>query len=174
MIKKITAVKFLIVVIITCLSIIVLKNNEELKNSFHTHVFNNNISFASINSWYQEKFGNVLPFNDLVTDVPVFNEQLIYEEATIYKDGVSLKVSNNLIPAIDSGIVTFIGEKEGYGNTVIIEQADGVVIWYSNLSAVNIKIYDYVKTSQAVGEVTENLYLVFYKDGVVANYEDYI
>ena len=42
-----------------------------------------------------------------------------------------------------NGIVIFIGEKEGYGNTVVVEQVDGIDVYYSNVSVSNIKLYDY-------------------------------
>ena len=52
---------------------------------------------------------------------PVFNEQLTYNNKESYLDGVKLKLENNLVPINESGIVVFIGEKEGYGNTIIIQ-----------------------------------------------------
>ena len=32
-----------------------------------------------------------------------------------------------MVPVLESGIVIFMGEKAGYGNTVVIEQVDGDV-----------------------------------------------
>ena len=72
-------------------------------------------------------FGDILPFQNIVKDNTklVFNENLVYEDASVYKDGVKLKVdSNYLVPIIESGIVVFIGEKDDYGKTVIIEQVE--------------------------------------------------
>jgi len=41
--------------------------------------------------------------------------QLSYSKESVYKDGVKLTVSDNyLVPALESGIVIFIGNKEGY------------------------------------------------------------
>ena len=106
---------------------------------------------------------------------PVFNEQLKYSEASIYKDGVSLKVGYDyLVPALDSGIVIFIGEKEGYGKTVIIQQENGIDVWYSNLKEVNLQLYDYIKDGNLIGSVDENLYLIFIKNGEVIDYQEYI
>ena len=45
----------------------------------------------------------------------------IYQKANSYLDGVKLKVSANyMVPVLESGIVIFMGEKDGYGNTVVI------------------------------------------------------
>lgn len=106
---------------------------------------------------------------------PVFNEKLVYDSSSSYLDGVSLNVSSDyLVPSLDSGLVVFIGEKEGYGKTVIIEDSKGVDIWYSNLSSVNVKLYSYVSNGEYIGSCNELLYLVFKKDGNVLDYKKYI
>ena len=175
MIKKSTALKFLLLVVLTILSIILLKN-EQFKINFYKYVYRDNISFAKINKWYENKFGSALPFSKYFEEVtPVFNEKLNYTEKNKYKDGVSLVVEEDyLVPAIDSGIVIFIGEKEGYGNTIIIQQENGIDVWYSNLKEINLKLYDYIKEGNLIGASNNNLYLVFTKDGEVVDYQEYI
>ena len=175
MIKKSTALKFLILVCLTILTLVLLKNNQ-FKTNFYKYVYDDNISFSQINKWYKEKFGSSLPFSKyLEKTTMVFDEKLNYKEANKYKDGVSLLVGDNyLVPALDSGIVIFIGEKEGYGNTVIIQQENGIDLWYSNLKEINLKLYDYVKDGNLIGVSNNNLYLVFYKDGEVVDYQEYI
>lgn len=176
MIKKSSFIKFILCIILTLTSLILLKNNNELKTNFYRYVYQNNISFASINEFYKSKFGHQLPFLEYFNNnQPVFNESLVYTESSIYKDGVSLNVGENyLVPSLNDGIVTFIGKKEGYGNTVIIEQKDGVSIWYSNLNEISLNMYDYVLKGELVGDVSNNLYLVFIKDGEVIDYKKYI
>lgn len=175
MIKKSSFIKFMISIVLTLVCLIVLKSNNELKTNFYKYVYQDNISFADINSFYKSKFGFQLPFLEYFNDVPVFNETLSYNEASMYKDGVSLSVIENyLVPSIDDGIVVFIGEKEGYGNTVIIEQKDGVSVWYSNLEEINLKMYDYVLKGDLIGSVSNNLYLAFIKDGEFVDYKEYI
>ena len=80
-----------------------------------------------------------------------------------------------MVPTLESGIVVFIGEKEGYGSTVIIEQVDGIDVWYSNIKANNIKMYDYIEKGSLIGEVKgKKLYMVFQKDGAFLDYKKYI
>lgn len=176
MIKKSTAFKFLILVVLTTFTIILLKLNPEFKINFYKCIYENSFSFAQINNWYQDKFGSSLPFSNYFEEVtPVFNEQLKYNEANIYKDGVSLSVGYDyLVPALDSGIVIFIGEKEGYGKTVIVQQENGTDVWYSNLKEINLQLYDYIKDGNLIGSVDENLYLIFIKNGEVVDYQEYI
>ena len=175
MIKKSTALKFLLLVFLTILSIILLRN-DQFKINFYKYVYQDNISFAKINKWYENKFGSALPFSKYFEEVtPVFNEKLSYKEKNKYKDGVSLLVEDDyLVPAIDSGIVIFIGEKEGYGNTIIIQQENGIDVWYSNLKEINLKLYDYIKEGNLIGVSNNKLYLVFTKDGEVVDYQEYI
>ena len=174
--KELTKLCFSLIILFTTL--IVLKAKPQFKNMFYKEVYEKNISFSTINSLYEKFAGNSLPFENLFKDETkyVFNESLEYNEANKYLEGVKLTVSNNyLIPALDSGLVIFIGEKENYGNTVIIGQANGIDVWYCNINNINVKLYDYIDKGTFIGEVLgDNFYLVFKKDGEVLNYQDYI
>ena len=158
--------------------LIILKKNPNLKTTIKEKVFNNNISFAKINKWYKEKFGSILPIDNIVPEdtVSVFNEELKYKSDSLYKDGAKLIVDDNyLVPSLQSGIVVFIGEKENYGKTVIVQQVDGIDTWYSNIADINVKLYDYIEKGSLVGSVNNNiLYLVFQKDGKFLDYKECI
>ena len=71
-------------------------------------------------------------------------------------------------------MVVFIGDKENYGKTVIIENLDGIQYWYGNISNTSLKLYDYVQNGDLVGEVKDELYMVFSREGSYLNYEEYI
>lgn len=165
--------KFLFVVLITLITLILLKGNSNFKEKFYKYVYENNISFPQINSLYQKYFGKPIP--DIKEETKAtFDEKLTFESKTKYKDGVELVVNSNyIVPAINSGMVIFIGKKDDYGNTVVIEQTDGTEVWYSNITT-NLKMYDYVEKGNSIGEADKKLYLVFKKDGNILNYEDYI
>ncbi len=170
--------KVLFVVFLTLLVLIFMKKDPQFKTDFYKFVYNSHFSFATFNDVYEKYMGNPLPFKDLLVQgtEPVFNEQLVYKETNIYKDGVELKVDKNyMVPALDSGIVVFIGDKDDYKNTVIVQQANGIDVWYSNVSVDNLKLYDYIEKGSLIGEVkTDSLYMVFKKDGKVLDYKDYI
>lgn len=176
MIKK-YVYKILFLVIVTLVVLISLKSNLKFRTNFYKYIYTENISFASINNWYTSKFGSPLPFSSFFKDetIPVFNETIKYKDANKYKDGVALTVDYQyLVPALDSGIVIFIGEKEGYGKTVIVQQENGVDVWYSNINEINVKLYDYIKKGSLIGNVDKTLYLVFIKNGDVVDYKEYI
>lgn len=171
--------KILLVVLLTIVTLIVLKSSSSFKAKFYHQVYENNIGFAQINELYQKYFGTPIPFTDLLSETttqPVFDEKLSYTNQSKYLDGVALTVSQSyMVPSLESGMVIFAGEKEGYGNTIIIEQVNGVEVWYSNLKTNSVKIYDYIEKGSLIGEVNDTtLYLVFKKDGNILNYEDYI
>ena len=169
----------MILIIITLITLISLKSNTKLRTSFYKNVLDKNFKFSSINKLFKDKFGTPIPFSDVIEKgetKQVFSEKLKYSEKSKYLDGVKLKVDNNyLVPNIENGIIVFIGNKENYGNTVIVEGTDGIDIWYCNVSSNNLKLYDYLEKGTLIGEALSNdIYLVYKKDGKVLNYEDYI
>ena len=117
----------------------------------------------------------ILPIKKEVNTEKVFNEKLKYSSSSVYLDGVKLEVTSNyLVPSLREGMVVFIGNKEGYGNTVIIEDLDGIYNWYGNIDNTSLKLYDYVDKGTLVGEVNNTLYLVFSKGDKYLNYEEYL
>ena len=138
-------------------------------------IFNSNISFAKINKWYESHFGNLFPIKNM-DDVLVFNESLSYKSKDKYLDGVILTVDDNyIVPSIGDGIIIFIGEKDGYGKTIIVEDDTGLDIWYSNINVLNISLYEYVKKGDYLGEVIDNsLIMSFQKKGIIEDYKKYI
>ena len=167
--------KLLITIILTLITLILLKSNNKLKTFFYNKVYDNNISFATINKWYENHFGSSIPFKELVEKdtKAVFNNKLEYSKKEKYLDGVKLSVDKNyLVPILESGMVVYIGKKEEYGNIVIVQQVNGVDVWYGNINNPNVKLYDYVEKGKLLGDVkNNNLYLVFKKDGKVLSYE---
>ena len=168
--------QILITSLLTVITLIVLKSNIKVKEIFYEQIYQKNISFPVINNWYQNKFGSPIPFSNLLEEKTeaVFQEKITYSSKEEYEDGVKLTVTSNyLVPSMETGMVIFVGEKENYGNTVIIEQVNGIEVWYSNIKS-SVKIYDYIEKGSLIGEADGTLYLVFKKDGNILNYEDYI
>lgn len=168
-------IKLLISIVITLIILIIIKSSSDFKNTFYKQIYSNNISFIKLKEVYNKYIGDFDIFDKVVKTETVFNEELIYNSSEVYLDGVKLSVSSNyLVPINESGIVVFIGEKENYGNTVIIQRIDGIDEWYGNVENVNVKLYDYVSEGELLGEANDNLYLVYKKDGNVLNYEEYL
>lgn len=172
--------KFLVSMVLVLGVLIVTKTNNEYKSVIKQNVYEKNLNFAKINTLYTKYLGPILPFKDLKlfkSEVKTtFNEELQYLEINKYNDGIKLTVEENyLVPIQESGMVVFTGVKEGYGNIVIIQQTNGVDLWYGNLNTINVNLYDYVEKGKLLGEVAGNeLYLVYQKDGKYVDYKEYI
>ena len=169
--------RLLIVTIIFLSCLILIKSNNSFKNILIKYVYEDSFKFTKLKAIYEKYFGRILSIDKVAPkEEAVFNEKLEYSKANVYNDGAVLTVSDNyMVPTLESGIVVFIGEKEGYGSTVIIEQVDGIDVWYSNIKANNIKMYDYIEKGSLIGEVKgKKLYMVFQKDGAFLDYKKYI
>ena len=168
--------RLLIVIIIFLSCLILIKSNNSFKNNLIKYVYEDSFKFTKLKAIYEKYFGKILSIDKVAPkEEAVFNEKLEYSKANVYNDGAVLTVSDNyMVPTLESGIVVFIGEKEGYGSTVIIEQVDGIDVWYSNIKANNIKMYDYIEKGSLIGEVKgKKLYMVFQKDGAFLDYKKY-
>lgn len=166
--------KILIVVIITLSTLIGIKKSRNFNNFFYKNIYESSIPFIKINNWYEKIFGTI-PFKNIPNTEMVFNEKLTYQSSEKYLDGVRLNVQNEyLVPSYGTGLVLFIGEKENYGNTVIVSLNNGIDIWYSNVNP-SVKLYDYIKEGELIGTSLSNyIYIVFKKDGAILNYEEYL
>jgi len=169
------AIRTLIVVVILISILIIFKSENFLKDKISNAFIEENISFTKIKKIYDKYLGGVLTIKKENNIIEVFNEKLNYSASSIYYDGVKLSVLENyLIPSLDEGMVVFIGDKENYGKTIIIENLDGVDIWYGNITNSSLKLYDYVEKGSLIGEVNNELYMVFSRNGKYLNYEEYI
>ncbi len=163
--------KFMILVIILLLVLIVLKICPDLKSK----VFDSNINLSGLNALYTEYFGGILPTSKK-TSTTVSKETIPYSNKEKYKDGVKLTVTNDYtVMSQSTGLIIYAGEKENYGNTIIVQRPDGVEVWYANLKNTNVSLYDYIKQDQIIGTVNgTNLYMVFAKDGKYLDYKKYL
>ena len=142
---------------------------------FKENIFESNLTFTKINNWYHEVFGSVLPSVTEQQDLTASsNIQNVSREP--YLDGYKISsTKNSPVTSIQSGLLVFMGEKEGYGNTFIIQGVDGVDIWYGGIGDTDFKLYDYVEKDSILGNTTEDYYyLVFKEDNEFLTYEDYI
>lgn len=150
--------KFYTVIIFTMIVIIISNSNSTFRNFLINDVLNNTMDFSKINN-FLDKITGVYNKKE---ETSVFNE---IESVIEYKDGYKYLVSENEnIIMRDSGIITFIGEKEGYGNIVMVQQSNGYYALYGNISE-DIKIYDYVEKGEVLGKsLSDFYYYALYKD----------
>ena len=148
-------------------------NNISLINKFF---FTNNIKFTKINNWYQSNIGKVIPEMKNSNNLVFNSSELKNREYESFYNGIKLSISKGSpISLINGGIVVFIGEKDDYGNTLILQGNDGIDYWYGNITNVNVNLYDYLEKDTLIGEAKDDfLYLVLEKDGKFLSYDEYI
>ncbi len=164
-------------IIIFLLLAILSKTSTTYKDIIISNIYEHNLSFTKIKKLYDKYLGGITPLDKAIeNDLTVFNEKLSYDNISTYYEGAKLDVDNNyLVPIREEGMVIFIGEKENYGNVIIIEGIDGIDIWYGNMETTTVKLYDYVNKNNYLGTTKGNiLYLVYQKDGKFLNYQDYL
>lgn len=169
-------IRIFIIIILFLSLMIVTKKNDNLKDKIYNYVYKEDISFTKIKKIYNKYLGGVLPLKKETNTEKVFSEKLTYTEKSKYNDGVKLTVTEDyLVPSLSEGMVVFVGDKEDYGNTIIIEDLNGMNTWYSNIENTSLKMYDYINKGDYIGNTKgDNLYLVFSKDDKFLDYEKYI
>lgn len=167
--------KILIVILITLTTLILSKSSKEMDKNIKKYVFENNFNFSKYYNKYSKYFSEFIPFEKILTPEPVFNEEMKYSSISKYLDGASLTVQDKyLVPNMESGLIVYIGDKENYGKVVIVQQVDGIDMWYGNLENIAVNLYDYIERGSLIGETKDNsLYIVLEKEGKYLNYEEY-
>lgn len=162
--KKILS-KLFTIVIFTMIVITLSNTSPKFKSFIVDKELNSTIDFSFVNK-LSNKVTNV--FKTSNNTLPVVKEENNRKEK--YKDGIKYIVNKGASVNIkDSGIVTYIGNKDGYNNTVIIQQSNGYYAWYGNIKE-EVKLYDYIESGSKIGKTLSNeYYYVLLKDNKPVN-----
>ncbi|MED4225057.1 M23 family metallopeptidase [Neobacillus cucumis] len=154
------------------LAVAILFRNHTTKlnpaRDFITSQMDKDFKFAVVSNWYEEKFGKplaLLPFTeDKNTDKKTVANNQNYAVPAMGKilenfekngQGIMIETGKGAaVQAINDGLVTFAGVKDGIGKTVIIQHSDQSETWYGNLDDVKVKLYEYVNKRTVVGTVS--------------------
>lgn len=164
----------LLSVILVLIIAIFINISDENLLLFRKYGLTESLQFTKINNFYTKYFGDIIP--ETIKTTTVFENTNLTNNILPFNDtSYILTLNNNLFNYLESGIIVFIGEKENLGKTIIVQGIDGVDIWYSNLSNINVTLYDYVEKNNIIGEFNENKpILTFIKEGKNISYENYI
>jgi len=177
--KKICYLKFLvtrvllsiILVISTC---IYLKLDEKNILLVEKYLFEESLQFTKINNWYKSHMGEIIPSVSDNTSLVFSSSEIKIHEYEKYNDGVKINLNSNTpVSSLNGGIVVYIGDKDSYGNTLILQGNDGIDYWYGGITNVAVNLYDYIEKDTLIGETTNDyLYLVLQKNGEFIKYEE--
>jgi stage IV sporulation protein FA len=129
-------------------------------------VMTRDFNFAGVAAWYEQKFGEIptfLPALSTKKAVPASTSGA----TTKWKLPASWRVvktfepnnakvvfntgPNGEVTIGEVGWVTYIGEKPGFGNTVVVRLKKGREVWFGNLERVNVARDDFLQPGQVVG-----------------------
>ena len=170
----ITRVLISIILVIGCLIMVRLNdNNRELLDKY---VFKDSLKFTQINKWYQDTFGKILPTYKQNSELVFSDSDVTMSKYEKYKDGIKISTNKNTpVSSMYGGIIVFIGEKDGYGNTLVIQGNDGINYYYGGITNTNLNLFDYIEKDTLIGETSdEYLYIILEKDGKYIDYDEYI
>ena len=150
----------LFTIVIFIMIVIILSNySSRFKNFIIDDVLNSTMDFSKVN----KILNNVTSIfkNNKTQNV---SSIITTSKTEKYLDGVKYRIGDNEIVYVkDSGIVTYIGKKEGYNNTIIVQQSNGYYAWYGNVKE-EVKLYDYVEKGSIIGTSSHEYYFSLYKD----------
>lgn len=168
--------RVMLAIILFLLTSIYINYSDNNLLNYKKYFYNKSFNFSKVNKIYNKYIGGILPFKGEFNDKMVMSSSVDYSKQESFKDGV--KISNlegETIKTLKSGIVVFIGDKEDFGKTIIIQGSDGIDYWYGNLENINVSLYDYLEEDIILGNPIDGiLYLKFLKNGEYLNYQDFI
>lgn len=164
--------------LLTCVLVLIVLiiSNFKLswKDYLNKYIFETNYNFAKINSLYKKYLMSIKPNSKKDKQVSK-NELLEYTSAKKSENGVVLTVDENYnVKMLESGLVVYIGEKDGYKNAIVVQQSNGIDVTYGGVEISDIKVYDYIEKGTIIGLASKELYLSFNKEGEVLDYKTYI
>ena len=168
--------RILISVIVLISTLIYIKIDNRNKLYVKDYVFTDNIEFTKINNWYQNNIGKIIPQTKTTSEMVFSTDDIKKNNYEKYLDGVKIDDNKgNPVSTLYGGIVVFIGEKEGYNNTLIIQGNDGIDYWYGNITNINVNLYDYLEKDTIIGEAKDDyIYLVLESNGKYLDYDEYL
>lgn len=168
--------RVLVSIILVLIMSIFIKVDKKNKLLIDKYFFSESLPFSKINKWYQDKLGSIIPSSLSNSEMVFSNNDFKNNKYSNYLNGVKFEISkNNPVSLLTGGIVIYVGEKEGYGNTLIIQGNDGIDYWYGGITNLNVNLYDYLEKDTLVGETKDDyLYLVLEEDGKYISYDEYL
>ena len=119
--------------------------------------------FATVNSWYQERFGDPVAINPGADgDVPVEGQAMPVNGTVVQpfeesNEGILIESDQQSdVVAVDEGIVIFAGNDKETGKTIDLQHADKSKSIYGHLHAIEVNQYQRIEVNEKIGEFVPN------------------
>ena len=153
---------------------------------FLQEVLTRSYNFSAMTTWYEDKFG-ALP--TMLPSIGSLSEQakpvLQQGKSALLKapvtgkmkptntpeNGVYVQTKDAVMKSIDRGKVIFVGEKQGIGKTVVVQNSQGIESWYGGFDTVTVSLNNWVEVQQPLGKTQgtvsadKGVYFAIKKDG---------
>jgi stage IV sporulation protein FA len=134
------------------------------------HMMEQEFQFAAVSDWYEDQFGKPLALlptksadEESKQELNASNEYALPASGKILEDfgdnGQRIQIETGKgagVEAMDEGLVHFVGIKEGFGKTVIVQHADKSETWYGNLEEIDVSLYEYISKGTMVGTAMDS------------------
>ncbi|SNZ11338.1 stage IV sporulation protein FA [Terribacillus aidingensis] len=119
--------------------------------------------FATVNSWYQDRFGDPVALKPGEEGAEVIEAQAMPVNGTVVqpfdesKEGILIESDQKSdVVAVDEGIVIFAGNDRDTGKTIILQHADKSKSIYGHLQAIEVNQYQRIDSNEKIGEFVPN------------------
>ncbi|MFP7493500.1 M23 family metallopeptidase [Terribacillus saccharophilus] len=119
--------------------------------------------FATVNSWYQERFGDPVALSPGGDDPGTAEVQAMPVNGTVVQpfdesnEGILIESAQQSdVVAVDEGIVIFAGNDKETGKTIILQHADKSKSIYGHLHAIEVNQYQHIGANEKIGEFVPN------------------
>ncbi|WP_053219032.1 M23 family metallopeptidase [Virgibacillus senegalensis] len=129
----------------------------EQPKKWTTQAFSEEFPFASVNAWYQDKFGSPLAMvptqetEELPAVLPVNGTV----SQSFQTNGEAIRIAANeksKVVAVKDGTVIFAGNKSDTGKTVIVQHADRSKSIYGYLTDIDVYQYQFIGDNHVIGQ----------------------
>ncbi|PLR93853.1 M23 family metallopeptidase [Bacillus sp. T33-2] len=141
----------------------------EPARNYIKHAMESEFRFVAVSDWYEKKFGKPLALLPLKEDSSNSKKKSSGTEYALEASGkiiedfgangqrITIETGKGTaVEAMNEGLVSFAGVKEGFGKTVIIQHADKSESWYGNLDKIDVSLMEYIDKGRKVGTPTES------------------
>ncbi len=145
-------------------------DKAEMIQAYVKQTMDKEFQFAAVSDWYENQFGKPLVLlpkknaeKENKQELSPGNQYALPASGKILEDfgdngqRIMIETSKGAgVEAMDEGLVHFVGMKEGFGKTVIVQHADKSETWYGNLDAIEVNLYEYISKGTKVGTALDS------------------
>lgn len=134
------------------------------------HTMEQEFQFAAVSDWYEDQFGKPLALlpaknadEESENEVASGSQYALPASGKILEDfgdngqRIMIEIGKGAgVEAMNEGLVHFVGMKEGFGKTVIVQHGDKSETWYGNLDKIDVNLYEYISKGAKVGTAMDS------------------